>query len=132
MRNVRMKLALGAIASVFLGGVAIAQNVEEVKALANRGAMTTKVIGYTSIGVPIVDVSLSYGVSAGDLDLHSTSGAAELEKRVNDAVRAACREISRQYPDATPSDAECAKPAADKAMVGVRELVASAHKLSGK
>ena len=132
MRNVSMKIAMGAIASFLLGGVAVAQNLEEVKVLANRGVMTTKPIGYTSIGVPIVDVSLSYSVSAGGLDLNASSGAAELEKRVNNAVWAACKEISRNYPDANPDNAECAKAAMDKAMVRVRELIASTHKVSGE
>ena len=55
-----------------------------------------------------------------------------MQRRVNDAAKAACKEIGHQYPDATPSDAECAKVAADKAMVRVRELLASAHKVPGK
>ena len=50
----------------------------------------------------------------------------ELEKRVNDAAQTACKELGRQYPIATPSDAECAKTAAEKAMVKVHELVAAA------
>ncbi len=129
MRNVTMKIAMSAIASFLLGGVAVAQNLEEVKVLANRGVMTTKPIGYTSIGVPIVDVSLSYSVSAGGLDLNASSGAAELEKRVNNAVWAACKEISRNYPDANPDNAECAKAAMDKAMVRVRELMAMSRNL---
>jgi len=45
---------------------------------------------------------------------------------------AACKEISRQYPDSTPSDDICAKAAADKAMVKVHELVAAAGKASAK
>src|SRR6266478_5652548 len=127
-----MKIAMSAIASFLLGGVAVTKKNEEVKVLAKRGVMTTKPIGYTSIGVHIVDVSLSYSVSAGGLDLNASSGAAELEKRVNNAVWAACKEISRNYPDANPDNAECAKAAMDKAMVRVRELIASTHKVSGE
>lgn len=40
---------------------------------------------------------------------------------------AACQEIGRQYPLSTPSDEACAKAAADKAMIKVRELVVAAR-----
>ena len=71
-------------------------------------------------------MSLAYGVSTAGLDLSSKAGALQLEKRVNDAARAACKELGRRYPDATPSDALCAKSASEKAMVRVRELEAAA------
>ena len=112
---------------MLVSGIAVAQDVERVTVQATR-MMTTNTAGRTSIGVPIVDVSLSYGVSVAGLDLASGKGAAELEKRIHDAARAACKEIGRQYPEATPSDTECAKVAADKAMVKARELVAMAQK----
>ena len=127
MRAILMKVAAaGAVASVLASGAAIAQNAEEVTVQAKR-AVTAKVVGRTSSGVPIVDVSLSYGVSVAGLDLTSSAGADELSKRVNDAAQAACKEIGRQYPNAEPSDAECAKAAADKAMVKANELVTAAR-----
>jgi len=88
--------------------------------------MSTKSAGRTSTGVPILDVSLSYGVSTAGLDLASHVGALELEKRVHDAAMAACKEIGKQYPNATPSEDACAKAAADKAMVRAHELEAAA------
>jgi UrcA family protein len=106
---------------------ALAQNANEVTVQGTR-VLNTKNVGRTSSGIPIVDVSLSYGVSLAGLDLASHAGATELEKRVHDAAMAACKEIGRQYPDATPSTAECAKVAADKAMVQVHELEAAAGK----
>jgi len=60
------------------------------------------------------------------LDLASHVGALELEKRVHDAAMAACKEIGKQYPNATPSEDACAKAAADKAMVRAHELEAAA------
>jgi len=56
--------------------------------------ISEKSVGKTSIGIPIVDISLSYGVSAKDLDLASHAGAMELEKRVNDAALEACKELN--------------------------------------
>ena len=82
----------------------------------------------TSTGVPIVDVSMSYGVSIADLNLASQYGPIALEKRVHDAAKAACEEIGRKYPQSTPSDEVCTKVATDKAMVKVNELVAEARK----
>jgi len=83
-------------------------------------------------GFPVKDLSLAYGVSLAGLNLATKSGAAEAEKRVNNAALAACKEIGRQYPDATPSEDECARDAAKRAMVKVHELVATAEKPANK
>jgi UrcA family protein len=131
MRTNHVRVIVGVVASALLGSIAIAQNIEEVTVQGTR-MLNAKTVGKTASGVPIVDVSLSYGVSTADLDLASHVGATELEKRVHDAAMAACKEISKQYPDATPSEADCAKAAADKAMVRAHELEAAAAKKSGK
>ena len=131
MRTIVMGMTVGAIASVLASGMATAQDLEEVKVQATR-AFEKKVVGRTSSNVPIVNISISYGVSVADLDLATTAGAGELEKRVKDTARTACKEISSRYPNATPSDPECAKAAADQAMVKVHELVAAAQKPSRK
>ena len=124
-------VVVGIVAFALVGSIATAQNIEEITVQGTR-IMSTKTVGRTASGVPIVDVSLSYGVSIAGLDLASHVGAAELEKRIHDAALAACKEIGRQYPDSTPSDADCAKAAADKAMVRAHELEAAAAKKSGK
>ena len=97
---------------------------EEITVQGTR-SLKTQIVDRTH-AVPIVDVSLGYGVSTAGLDLASPSGVAELEKRVRDAAMAACREIGRQYPISTPTDEVCAEKAADRAMVKVREAAASA------
>jgi hypothetical protein len=56
----------------------------------------------------------------------------EAEKRVNDMAEVACKDLVQRYPTGTPSEAECTKAAADKAMVKVNELAAAASKASGK
>ena len=125
-----MRVAVGIVASV-LAGDSIAQQVEEVVVQATR-IPTTKTVGRSVTGVPIVEISLSYGVSYSGLDLASSAGASEIEKRVTRAAKSACKEIGHQFPGATPSDAECARVAADKAMVKVHELVSAAQKSAGK
>jgi UrcA family protein len=122
-------VAVGLLAGASLSAVVVAQDMGEVSVQASR--VVKKVIGTTSSGVPIEDVSLSYGVGTAGLDLSTSAGAAELQKRVGNAATAACKELGRQYPNSTTTDAECVKKATDKAMVRVNELIAAAKK-SGK
>jgi len=113
-------------------GVALAQGLPEVKVEATRviaSPISAKTIGRTSSGVPIRDITLSYGVSSEGLDLSTQTGALALENRVKEAAEQACAEIGRQHPDATPSDAACARVAVDKAMVQVHAVVAAAEKI---
>ena len=116
-------VAVGLLAGASLSAV-VAQDMGEVNVQASR--VVKKVIGTTSSGVPIEEISLSYGVSTGGLDLSTAAGAAELQKRVGNAATAACKELGRQYPSSSTSDAECVKKATDKAMIRVNELVAAA------
>jgi UrcA family protein len=117
---------LMAAASALCANVVVAQNMEEITVQGTR-SLKTEVVDRTHT-IPIVDVSLGYGVSTAGLDLATTTGVAELDKRVHEAAMAACKEIGRQYPDSTPTDEVCAKRAADKAMVKVREAAAAASK----
>jgi UrcA family protein len=121
-----IKVAVGLLAGVALSAVVIADEMGEVTVQASR--VVKKVLGTTASGVPIENISLSYGVSTSGLDLSSSAGAAEMQKRVSDAAAAACKELGRQYPGTSTSDAECVKKATDKAMARVNELVAAAKK----
>lgn len=121
-------LTVAVVAFAFMSSMAVAQTLQEITVQATR-ILNTKTVGRNaSTGAPILDISVSYGIKYDDLDLASHYGPMQLEKRVNDAAMAACKEISRQYPDSTPSDDICAKAAADKAMVMVHQLVAAAGK----
>ena len=133
MHRIHSGIAVSAIASLLVGASAIAQQVEEVPVTATR-TLDEKPAGHTSSGIPLIDISLSYGVSYAGLDLATHSGAVELDKRVTDAASEACKEISRQRPLAilTPDDASCARDAAKTAMVKVDELVAAAERKSAK
>jgi UrcA family protein len=107
--------ALIAATSALIANIVVAQNMEQITVQGTR-SLKSKIVDRTH-SIPIVDVSLGYGVSTAGLDLASQSGVAELKKRVHEAAMAACREIGRQYPDSTPNDDVCAKAAVDKAMV---------------
>lgn len=122
--------ALMAAASAVLANIAAAENIEEITVQGTR-SLATEVVDRTHT-IPIVDVSLGYGVSTAGLDLATVNGVAELDKRVHDAAMAACKELGRQYPDSTPTDEVCAKKAADKAMVKVRQAAAAASKGADK
>jgi len=128
MTRIAIGAALGILAVASVGSIAVADDMGSVIVQATR--IVTKSQGRTASGIPIVDVSLSYGVSAKGLDLSKHADVVELTKRVNDAAKAACAELSKSYPEATPADKECAKDAAAKAMVKVNELVAAAGKPS--
>jgi len=128
MKKVLLSAAIGIAGSLWLGGVAVAQGTEEITVTA--ASVVQKDAGGAPGGARLLDMSLSYGVSFKGLDLASHAGAAELEKRVKDAARDACKEISHQRPLAefTTDERTCAKAAADKAMVRVNELIAAAEK----
>ena len=132
MRN-GLLTATSALAYVMLTGSALAQapaeTLPEISVQASRTTVTT--VGQTGTGtpgVPIQNVSLSYGVSTAGLDLTSDSGKKELKERVHTAAMAACKELSRQFPGAGPSDLDCAKVAVEKAMKQVHQAEAAATK----
>jgi UrcA family protein len=124
MRKMLIAAAAGLLPLSLVSGIAIAQTGSQVTVTATRIVETN--IGRSPSGVPISNISLAYGVNCSALDLASHQGAMQCEKRVKDAAMAACKEISQKYPDATPNEADCAKAAADKAMVRVHEMEAAA------
>jgi UrcA family protein len=127
MTRTVIRAAIGILAVTSIGSIALADDMGSITVQATR-IISEKTVGKTSSGIPILDVSLSYGVSAKGIDLASHAGVMELEKRVNDAAVAACKELGEKYPEATPKDKECAKDAAARAMPKVNELVAAAAK----
>lgn len=123
MTRILIRGAIGLLAVTSVSTLVVADDMGEVTVQASR--VVSKTVGTTASGIPIVDVSLSYGVSAKDLDLSSHAGFMAMQKRVNDAAVAACKELDRQYPE---KDTECVKTAVAKAMVKVNELAAGAAK----
>jgi UrcA family protein len=126
MKTKLIGVTVAAIASALISSMVIAQNLEEITVQGTR-VLDIKDAGRSNTGMPLRDVSLSYGVNIADLDLATQYGPMALEKRVKDAAKAACEELGQKYPQSTPDTEDCAKAAADKAMVKARALVATAR-----
>ena len=72
-----IKLVAVSAAAALVAGVALAQEIPEVKVQATRvvsSALGAKPVGHTASGVPIKDITLSYGVSSEGLDLATHTG----------------------------------------------------------
>jgi UrcA family protein len=119
-----IKFALLTLGAMAAGGVFAAEEVGELTVEATR---ETKVVGRSYTGAPIELVSLTRRVSYADLDLVTSSGAAELEKRVNETAKAACKQLDELYPLTAPGGPACVKSAVDEAMVEVRTAVSAAQ-----
>jgi len=132
MNKILLGIGIGIAASMSIGRIAVAQEMPEVVVSGTRAIVKTPAAD--SHGFPIVDMSVSIGVSYAGLDLASAAGAAELGKKVNDAAKQACKEIGNQRPyrQFRTSESECAKAAADEAMVKVHALLAEAGKKLAK
>ncbi len=126
-------VAAGLVGALLVGGVgaAQAQELEEVVVEAHH-VVTTKQVGRTSSGIPIVEMSVSYRVSTEGLDLSKHADMELMEKRVKDAALSACKDISHEWPFAAPSDEECARDAAHKPLEKVHEFAHAAGKASPK
>lgn len=120
-----------ACAAVLISSSAFAQDIGEVTVKAKR-VITATVTGRSATGVPITSYSVSYGVKTADLDLTNPKGSDELMQRINDAALAACKDIGRQYPNAQPSDDECAKAAAKPAIAQAHTMIRAVSKAGTK
>jgi len=81
----------------------------------------------SSIGAPIVNVSLSREVRFDDLDLRSDRGARELRSRVRHTARALCRQLESQYLVTDDDAYPCTSSAVDGAMQQADEAIESAR-----
>jgi len=122
MKILSMRVVAGLVVSAVIGSVATLAQADEVTVTGSRFVEIPLGINYT--GMSVKDVSLSKSVSVTDLDLTSTAGLAELDRRILAAARASCREIQSLYPISKPATAACTKAAADKSMSRVRKMLA--------
>jgi len=121
-----MKIALWALAATLFSGALFAEDIAQVTVTASRP--TEKIVGRTSLGIPIKEVAISYKVSYADLDLATHSGAVALESRISDAARGACKELDKDYPLTMSGDKSCEKSARDVAMAKAHSVIADAEK----
>jgi UrcA family protein len=82
--------------------------------------------------LPVEVVSVDYPVSYSDLDLSRTKDAAIFEKRISDAAKEACDQLTKKYPpDAfmpTPTNQDCVGTATRQAMIVARQIIAASAK----
>lgn len=117
MKTILTGLTAAIVAATIFAASAYAGALETVTVTGSR-SVSEKALTRSPIGAPIKEVSISYKVSAADLDLTTSAGKAELEKRVTAAANSACKEIDRLAlgNPTTPDNAACAKAAVKTAM----------------
>jgi UrcA family protein len=130
MKTISNGVIAAAASALIVSSIVIAQSVDEITVQATRNMNVTSNPQNPPGGASVKDISMSYSVNTSGLNLAMHADVVELEKRVKDTALTACKEIGRQYPNSTPSVADCAKAASDKAMVKVNQLVAAASKKS--
>jgi len=120
MNGGKIALTAGLVAA-FLGASVYADQLETVTVTGSRG-VSEKQVASSAIGAPINEITVSYRVKIGDLDLKTVDGQKELHKRVTTAATAACREIDRiAFGNATSTDdATCIKKAFDEAVASAQ------------
>lgn len=121
-----VRLGLGA-ACLLLGlGVATAHRLNPISISVVRHTSITDFSPTTD--QPIQVFTLSHPVGYSDLDLKTYAGVKTLERRVQDSVRAACRELNAKFPLDPRGNSNCARQARSGAMVQVRAAIAAAAK----
>jgi UrcA family protein len=89
-----------------------------------------RIIGRTSTGIPVEELSLARPVSYADLDLRKQADVMEFERRINQAAKQACGQLNTMYPEALyppmPSDQHCVRDAAFGGMTQANFVIASA------
>jgi UrcA family protein len=79
----------------------------------------------STIGAPIVNVSLSREVRFDDLDLRSARGAHALRSRIRDTARALCRQLDQQYLVTEDDSRSCIRTAEHDAMSQADSVIGS-------
>lgn len=121
-----VRFAVGA-ACLSLGlGVATAHRLNPISVKFVRQTSLTRFSPTTDH--PIQVFTLSHRVGYSDLDLRTYAGVKTLEKRVQDSVQAACRELNAKFPLDPRENSSCSRQARTAAMAQVRAAIAAAGK----
>ena len=85
-------------------------------------------------GVPIDVLTVRHAVGYKDIDITTNLGRKVLKQRIEDAAKAACKEIDTLYPNRTilTSRSECEKAAIDRGMVQADAAITAAEKAAHK
>jgi UrcA family protein len=123
MRRKLLAVAVPVAACMAWGNV-LAQPLEEIVVEASPIVKESK--ADTASPAPgYYKVAMSSRVSYADLDLAKATDVATLEWRINEAAKVVCEKLGKAYPDSGPETKECAKRAADKALVEAKKIAAS-------
>jgi len=90
--------------------------------------VNTGTVGRSTIGAPIELIELRGRVSYADLDLTKQADLAELDKRLNDAAKEACKDLARLYPVGHRDTRSCIGEALDSAKEQKQVVIAAAGK----
>jgi UrcA family protein len=84
------------------------------------------IVGKSTIGAPIKELSIRSRVTFADLDLTTAAGAAALQKRVEDTAKSTCKEIKVDVPAEGSTVEKCVKDALAGAQPQVDKAIADA------
>ena len=113
---------LAAAGATLIGASAYGQAMEVVTVEAVREI----IVGKSSIGAPIKELSVRSRVSYADLDLSTPAGANALKKRVEDVAKSSCKEIKVDVPAEGSTVEKCIKDAIAGAAPQIDKAVAEA------
>jgi UrcA family protein len=117
-------LMAAAAACTLAGASAYGQAMEVVTVEAVREI----IVGKSTIGAPIKELSIRSRVSYADLDLTTADGVAALEKRVKDTAVSTCKELKVQIPAEGSTEEKCIKEAIDGAAPQIQAAIEAAKK----
>jgi UrcA family protein len=92
------------------------------------GTITKTEVGRSSSGIPTEEVTITHHVSYADLDLTTQAGAAELDRRVRETARAACKQLDELYPLEAKNVRECTQTSIAQASTQVDNAIAGARR----
>lgn len=86
-----------------------------------------EVVGRTSAGGKIEQISLTRRVDYSDLDLTKYSDVQELEQRVGEVAKNSCDALAQMYPLSNPNIQSCVDNAVQGAMAQEKQAIAAAQ-----
>jgi len=134
--HVAMQAALTAVAFGVTSGAVMAQQTEELQEVTITGTREVNTtVGRAPTGRQVEVIQMIRRVSYADLDLATRVGAAELEKRIEEAAKKDCKDLFTLYPGSSSggigalgTEGPCVKNAVDGAMVQAKAAMAAADK----
>jgi UrcA family protein len=112
--------ALAIVGAMLAGTAAFAQPMEEITVIAPH-QVHRKVIGRSTIGAPIEEISLSHHVQINDLDLSKPEDQAALKARIAEVAKQGCDELDGLFPfdKDQGKNRECVRDAVNQAQAQV-------------